>query len=96
MEWWEDAPFENSPYQCDEVQCLLDITIISTTLFTDDGNFEGTYNWNSWINLVVDNTKIIDNYEDNVLLFKETIKIKPALIAKIQIQLQMLLSISKH
>lgn len=40
MEWWEDAPFENSPYQCDEVQCLLDITIISTTLFTDDGNLK--------------------------------------------------------
>ena len=69
--------------QCVEVQYLLNITSLGSALFSNDSNIGTTDNKKLRINLVINNTKIIDRYENfNVLLFKEAMKInerKPTL-----------------
>ena len=68
---------------CAEVQYLLNITSLVAALFSNDGNTGSADNRNSHINLVIDNTNIIDCYKNfNILLFKEALKInerKPTL-----------------
>ena len=69
------------------MQCLLEITNLGLKLFSNDEKTGRTENWNSRNILVVDNTKIIDNYKKfNVLLTTDTIKIndtKPTLKTQI-------------
>ena len=58
--------------QCVEVQYLLNITSLGQALFSDANNIGSTDNRNSCINLVINNTKIIDRYKNfNILLFKQ-------------------------
>ena len=69
--------------QCVEVQYLLNITSSGPALFSNDSNIENAGNRNSRINLVIENTPIIDRYKNfNILLFKQALKInerKPTL-----------------
>ena len=59
-----------------KVQYLLNITSLGPELFSNDNIIGSAHNGNSRINLVIDNTKIIDHYNNfNVLLFKEAMKI---------------------
>ena len=67
---------ENHVNQCVEVQYLINNTSLGPALFSDANNTGSTDNRNSCINLVIDNTKIIDRYKNfNILLFKEAIRI---------------------
>ena len=62
--------------QCVEVQYLLNITSLGPALFSNDNNIGSADNRSSRINLVIDNTNIIDRYKNfNILLFKEALKI---------------------
>ena len=69
--------------ECVKVQYLLNITILGPAFFSNDNNIERPDNRNSRINLVIDNTNIIDHYKNfDILLFQEAIKInekKPTL-----------------
>ena len=82
---WSDqnSVVKNHLDQCVEVQYLLNITSLGPALFSNDSNIENADNRNSRINLVIDNTNIIDRYKNfNILLFKEALKInerKPTL-----------------
>ena len=82
---WSDqnSVVKNHLDQCDEVQYLLNIISLGQALFSNDSNIRNADNRNSRINLVIDNTNIIDRYKDfNILLFKEALKIierKPTL-----------------
>ena len=66
-----------------KVQYLQNITSLSPALFSNDSSIGNADNRNSRINLVIDNTNIIDRHENfNVLLFKEALKMnerKPTL-----------------
>ena len=62
--------------QCVEVPYLLNITSLGSALILKDNNIGSADIRNLRINLVIDNTKIIDRYENfNIILFKETMKI---------------------
>ena len=62
--------------QCVEVPYLLNITSLGSALVLKDNNIGSADIRNLRINLVIDNTKIIDRYENfNIILFKETMKI---------------------
>ena len=65
------------------MQYLLNDTSLGPTLFSNDNNIGSADNRNWRINLVIDNTNIINRYKNfNILLFKEALKInerKPAL-----------------
>ena len=69
--------------QCLEVQYQLNNTSLGPALFSNDSNIGNADNRNSCINLVIDNTIIIDCYKNfNILLFKEALKVnerKPTL-----------------
>ena len=69
--------------QCVEVPYLLNITSLDSALVLKDNNIGSADIRNLRINLVIDNTKIIDRCENfNIILFKETMKInkrKPTL-----------------
>ena len=59
-----------------EVPYLLNITSLGSALVLKDNNIGSADIRNLRINLVIDNTKIIDRYENfNIILFKETMKI---------------------
>ena len=66
-----------------EMQYLLNITSLGPALFSNDSNIGNADNRNSGINLVIDNTNIIDRYKNfKILSFKEALKInerKPVL-----------------
>ena len=75
---WSDqnSIVKNHLDQCAEVQHLLDITSLVPALFSYDNNIGSTDNRNSCINLVIDNTKIIDRYKKiNIPFFKEKMKL---------------------
>ena len=56
-------------------QVTFGITSLGPALFSNDSHIGNAGNRNSRINLVVDNTNIIDCYKKfNVLLFKEALK----------------------
>ena len=82
---WSDqnSVVKNYLNQCVEVQYVLNITSLGPALFSNDSSVENADNRNSHINLVIDNTNIIDRYKNfNILLFKEALKInerKPTL-----------------
>ena len=55
---------------------VLNITSLGPALFSNESSLGNADNRNSHINLVIDNTNIIDRYKNlNILLFKETLKI---------------------
>ena len=59
------------------MQHLPNITSLGPALFSNDNNIGSAGNRNSRINLVIDNSNIIDRYKKfNILLFKEANKIK--------------------
>ena len=74
---------KNHLKQCVEVQYLLNITSLGPALFSNDSNIGRGDDRSSHINLVIDNTNIIDRYKNfNILWFKEGMKInerKPTL-----------------
>ena len=74
---------KNHLKQCVEVQYLFNITSLGPALFSNDSNIGRGNDRNSRINLVIDNTNIIDRYKNfNILWFKEAMKInerKPTL-----------------
>ena len=76
---------KNHLNQCVEVHYLLNITSLGPALFSNDSNIGNADNRNSHIDLVINNTNIIDRYKTfNILLFKEALKInegKPTLNA---------------
>ena len=75
---WSDqnSVVRNQFDQCVEVQYRLNITSSGPALFSNDSNIENADNRNSRINLVFDNTKIIDRYKNfDILLFKQALKI---------------------
>ena len=88
--------------QCLEVQYLLNITSLGPALFWSDSNIRNADNRNSRINLVIDNTIIIDRYKNfNILLFREALKInerKPTLNKglKASTKLQLFQGVSEH
>ena len=57
-----------------EVQYQLNIMSLRPALFSDD-DIESGDNRNLCINLVINNTKIIEHYKNNILLFKEAMRI---------------------
>ena len=65
------------------MQYLLNIASVRPALFLNDSDIVNADNRNSRINLVIDNTIIIDRYKNfNILLFREALKInerKPTL-----------------
>ena len=69
--------------QCLEVQYQLNNTSLGPALFSNDSNIGNADNRNSRMNLVIDNTIIMDRYKNfNILFFKEALKInerKPTL-----------------
>ena len=70
---WSDqnSIVKNHLDQCTEVQHLLNITSSGPALLSNDNNVGSADNRNSHINLVIDNTNIIDRYKNvNILLFK--------------------------
>ena len=79
----QNSIVKNHHNQCVEVQYLLNITRLGPALFSNGNNIGSADNRNSRINLVIDNTNIIDRYKSfNILLFKEALKInerKPTL-----------------
>ena len=94
---------KNHLEQCAEVQFLLNVTNLLPPLFLDDNNnTEGTENRNWHINLVIDNTKIIDCFKSFIiLLFIEAIKIneiKPTLNTglKASKELQLFQDVLRH
>ena len=66
------------------MQYLLNIASLGAALSSNDNNIGSADNRNSRINLVIDNTNMVDRYKNiNILLFKEEMKInerKPTLI----------------
>ena len=74
---------ENHLNQRVKVQYLLNITSLILALFSNDRNIGNADSRHSRINLVTDNTNIIDRYKNfNICLFKEALKIngrKPTL-----------------
>ena len=75
---WTDqnSIVKNNFEQCFEVQYLLNIISLGLALFSNDNNIGRADNRNSRINLVIDNTNIIDHHKNfNILLFKEAMKI---------------------
>ena len=77
--------------ECVEMQYLLDITSLGSSLFSNDDNIGATDNRNSRINLVINNTNITDRYKNfNIIFFKEAMEIneiKPILKASKELQL---------
>ena len=82
MEWLKQC-CKRTPQPCIEVQYLLNIASLGPALFLNDSDIVNADNRNSRINLVIDNTIIIDRYKNvKILLFKEALKInerKPTL-----------------
>ena len=74
---------ENHLNQHVKVQYLLNITSLILALFSNDRNIGNADSRHSRINLVTDNTNIIDRYKNiNIRLFKKALKIngrKPTL-----------------
>ena len=67
---------ENHLNQHVKVQYLLNITSLILALFSNDSNIGNADSIHSRINLVTDNTNIIDRYKNfNIRLFKEALKI---------------------
>ena len=68
---WADqnSVMKNHLDQCVEVQYLLNITSLVPELFSDDNNIGSTENRNSHINLMIDNTKVIDCYKNFIIDF---------------------------
>ena len=84
-----------------KVQYLHNITSLSPALFSNDSSIRNADNRNSRINLVIDNTNIIDRHENfNILLFKEALKInerKPSRNnSKASKELQLFQGVSKY
>ena len=80
---YQNSTVKNHLDHCVEGQYLLNTTGLGAALFSNDNNIGSADNRNSHINLVTDNTNIIDRYKNfNILLFKEALKInerKPTL-----------------
>ena len=100
---WSDqnSVVKNHLDQCDEVQYLLNIISLGQALFSNDSNIRNADNRNSRINLVIDNTNIIDRHENfNILLFKEALKMnerKPSRNnSKASKELQLFQGVSKY
>ena len=94
----QNSVVKNHLDQCVEVQYLLNITSLGSTLFSNDSNIGNAGNRNSRINLVIDSTEdvnildstnIIFSYKKfNILLFKEALKInerKPTLNTRLKV-----------
>ena len=82
---WNDqnSIVKNHLHQCVELQYLLNITGLGPSLFLYDNNIVRADNRNSHVNLVIDNTNMIDHHKNfKILFFEGAIKInerKPTL-----------------
>ena len=81
--WGDQNSVKNHLDQCVEVQYLLNIASLCPALFSNDNNIGNAGNKNLRINLVIDNTDIIDHYKTfNILekyYFGHTTFYKPVL-----------------
>ena len=70
---WSDqkSVVKNHLYECVEVQYLLNISSLGPALFSNDSNIGNADNRNTRINLVIDNTNIIDRYKNFNIFFVE-------------------------
>ena len=89
---------KNHLHQCVEVQYLLNITSLGPSLFLNDSNIVKADNRNSRVNLVIDNTNIINHHKNfNILFLEEGMKInerKPTLNTGLKASKEV--DVSKH
>ena len=98
--WSDQNSIVKNHLDCAEVQYQLNIMSLRPALFSDD-DIESGDNRNLRINLVINNTKIIEHYKNNILLFKEAMRINkikptPNTGLKASKELQLFYGASRH